>query len=163
MRWFELLTEELWLPLWHHFLFTCMHAHKSLGNEMSLLRKIAELEIQLVCLEWAWSGELFFSQYCIGRLWRQMCCSVIDGKFTLKHVAAAIKRVQPHPPTYISFYICRLELCTELFYAIIPTLFLCFLLICYAYISLHFLMFFFILVNILSIKSLSHSWFCLAS
>jgi len=27
---------------------------------------------------------------------------------------------------------------TELFYAIIPTLFLCFLLICYTYISLHF-------------------------
>jgi len=31
-----------------------------------------------------------------------------------------------------------MELCTELFYAIIPTLFLCFLLIGYSYISLHF-------------------------
>ena len=33
--------------------------------------------------------------------------------------------------------ICRVELCTELFNAIIPTLFLCFLLIfaCYPYIS----------------------------
>jgi len=30
------------------------------------------------------------------------------------------------------------ELCTELFYAIIPTLFLCFLLIWYPYILLHF-------------------------
>jgi len=30
------------------------------------------------------------------------------------------------------------ELCTEPFYAIIPTLFLCFLLICYPYILLHF-------------------------
>jgi len=30
------------------------------------------------------------------------------------------------------------ELCTELFYAIIPTFFLCFLLTCYSYISLHF-------------------------
>jgi len=30
------------------------------------------------------------------------------------------------------------ELCTELLYAIIPTLFLCFLLICYPYILLHF-------------------------
>ena len=37
--------------------------------------------------------------------------------------------------------ICRVELCTELFYAIIPTLFLCFLLICYPYILLHFLRF----------------------
>ena len=34
---------------------------------------------------------------------------------------------------------CRVELCTELIYAIIPTLFLCFLLICYPYILLHFL------------------------
>jgi len=47
-------------------------------------------------------------------------------------------------PSYISL-ICRMGLCTELFYAIIPTLFLCFLLICYPYILLH-LMFFFILV-----------------
>jgi len=31
---------------------------------------------------------------------------------------------------------------TELFYAIIPTLFLCFLLICYPYILLHFLCFY---------------------
>ena len=35
-----------------------------------------------------------------------------------------------------------MELCTELFYAIIPTLFLCFLLICHPYILLHFLVFF---------------------
>jgi len=34
--------------------------------------------------------------------------------------------------------ICRVGLYTELFYAIIPTLFLCFLLICYPYILLHF-------------------------
>jgi len=34
--------------------------------------------------------------------------------------------------------ICRVELYTELFYAIIPTLFLCFALICYPYISLHY-------------------------
>jgi len=32
----------------------------------------------------------------------------------------------------------KVELCTELFYAIIPTLFPCFLLICYPYILLHF-------------------------
>jgi len=42
-------------------------------------------------------------------------------------------------PTYLStLKICRVELCTELFYAIIPTLFLCFLLICYPCILLHF-------------------------
>jgi len=30
------------------------------------------------------------------------------------------------------------KLCTELFYTVIPALFLCFLLNCYPYISLHF-------------------------
>jgi len=34
--------------------------------------------------------------------------------------------------------ICRVELCIDLFYAIIPTLFPCFLLICYQYILLHY-------------------------
>ena len=41
-----------------------------------------------------------------------------------------------HNPTlhiFNSGKICRVELCTELFYAIIPTLFVCFLLICYPY------------------------------
>ena len=33
--------------------------------------------------------------------------------------------------------ICRVELCTELFYAIISTFILCFLLICYPHISFH--------------------------
>ena len=31
-RWFELVTEELWLHLRRHF-FTCMHVYKSLSNE----------------------------------------------------------------------------------------------------------------------------------
>jgi len=35
----------------------------------------------------------------------------------------------------------------ELFYAIIPTLFLCFLLICYPYILLHFYCFYMYIVN----------------
>ena len=35
-RRFELLTEELWLPLQRHFFFTCKHAHKSLSNERLL-------------------------------------------------------------------------------------------------------------------------------
>ena len=97
----------------------------------------------MVCLEWAWSGEFFFSQYCIGSLWGQMCCSLIDGKLKLNHASAAKKRIKPHPTYLSTSKICMVELCTELFYAIaiIPTLFLCFLLICYAYISLHFLMF----------------------
>ena len=42
--------------------------------------------------------------------------------------------IQPHPTYLSTSKICRVELCTELFYAIIPTLFLCFLLICYPYI-----------------------------
>ena len=33
-RRFEPFTEELWLPLWRQFFFTCTHAHKSLSNEM---------------------------------------------------------------------------------------------------------------------------------
>jgi len=55
---FEPLSEELWLPLRRHFFFPCTHAHKSLSNQMQLLRKIAELEILLVCREYlkkAWS------------------------------------------------------------------------------------------------------------
>jgi len=41
-------------------------------------------------------------------------------------------------PAYLStLKICRVELCTKLLCAIIPTLFLCFLLICYPYSSLH--------------------------
>ena len=54
--------------------------------------------------------------------------------------------VQPHP-TYLSpLKRCRVELCTELSYAIIPTLFLCFLLICYPYIFLHFSVLIFVLL-----------------
>ena len=90
-RRFKLLTEELWLPLQCHVLFTCTHAQKSLSNKMPLLLKIAELEIQLVCREGACSGHWFFSQYCMGSLWRQTCCSVIDGKLQLKHVSFANK------------------------------------------------------------------------
>ena len=33
----------------------------------------------------------FFSQYCIGSLWGETCCSVIDGKLQLKHASAAKK------------------------------------------------------------------------
>jgi len=44
----------------------------------------------------------------------------------------------PHPTYLPTSKICRVELCTELYYAIIPTLFLCFLLICYPYILLYF-------------------------
>jgi len=43
------------------------------------------------CLKKAWSGQQFFSQYCIGSLWRQTCCTVIDDKLQLKHASAAKK------------------------------------------------------------------------
>ena len=86
-RRFELLTEELWFPLRCHFFFTCTHAHKSLSNEMKLFHKIAELEILFEESLW------FFSQYCIGSLWGETCCSVIDGKLQLKHASAAKKKV----------------------------------------------------------------------
>ena len=46
--------------------------------------------------------------------------------------------IQPHPTYLSTLKICRVELCTELFYAIIPILFLRFLLICYPYVLLHF-------------------------
>ena len=46
---------------------------------------------------------------------------------------------QPHPTYLSTLKICTwVELCTELFHAIIPTLFLWFLLICHPYILLHF-------------------------
>ena len=44
----------------------------------------------------------------------------------------------------LSLKVCRVELCTELFYAIVPTLYLCFLLICYPLHLVRFLMFFFL-------------------
>jgi len=42
--------------------------------------------------------------------------------------------IQPYPTYFPTLKICRVGLYTELFYAIIPTLFPCFLLICYLYI-----------------------------
>ena len=46
--------------------------------------------------------------------------------------------IQPHPTYRSTLKICRVELYTELFHAVHPTLFLCFLLICYPYILLNF-------------------------
>ena len=48
-----------------------------------------------------------------------------------------------------------MELCTELFYAIIPTLFLCFLLICYPYILLHFWCFLFSFMSLFCLPSIT--------
>jgi len=48
-------------------------------------------------------------------------------------------------PQHVCGKICRVGLYTELFYTIIPTLFLCFLLICYPY---TFLMFFILVMYI---------------
>jgi len=93
--------EAVWTAHWRTvasfatpFSFHVYECAQVLSNEMLLLRKIAELEIQLACwqcLKRAWSVELFFSQYCIGSLWGQTCCSVIDGKLQLKHATAALK------------------------------------------------------------------------
>jgi len=59
------------------------------------------------------------------------------------------KTVQHTNPSYTYLFtlkICGVELCTELFYTIILTSFLCFLLICYPYILLFY---FFVLVHII--------------
>ena len=55
--------------------------------------------------------------------------------------------------------LCRAELCTERFYAIIPTLFLYSLLICYPYILLNFL-WLFTLVNILHLMYCDILMYC---
>ena len=48
--------------------------------------------------------------------------------------------IQPHPTYLPKLQICRVGLYTERFDAVIPTLFLCFLLICYPYILLFFIL-----------------------
>ena len=86
------------------------------------------------------------------------CGCMHDMELTLFQVlhcsslACVIKlSIQPHPTYLSTLKIRRVELRTELFYAIIPTFFLCFLLICYPYISVTFLMFF-ILVYMQGVK-----------
>ena len=60
-------------------------------------------------------------------------------------------RIQPHPTYLSTLKICRVELCTELFYAIIPIpCFYAFLLICYSYILLHFNVFYFYFLFLLA-------------
>jgi len=68
------------------------------------------------------------------------CTDSRSAKSTEQGKDDSIKQfsIQPHPTYLSTSKICRVELCTELFYAIIPTLSLCFLLICYPYILLHF-------------------------
>ena len=44
------------------------------------------------CSKKAWSGQWFFSQYCIGNLWGETCCSITDGKLQLKYASAAKKK-----------------------------------------------------------------------
>ena len=59
-------------------------------------------------------------------------------------------------PKHFNVEICRVGLYTELFYAIVPALFLRFLLICYPYISSHLLMLF-ILVHVTFLQQM-HAW-----
>ena len=98
-----------------------------LATKCNYNARLLNIEILLVCrecLKKAWCGHWSLSQYWIGSLWGETCCSVIDGKCGK---------------------ICRVGLYAELFYATIPTLFLCFLLICYHY---TFLMVFILVVSI---------------
>ena len=87
-KWFEPVTEQLWL----HFKLVGMHTNHLAAKQ--LLFKIAELEIQLCAWEQGDSlasivdsvfeqslhGQWFFSQYIWGSLWGQTCHFVIDGK-----------------------------------------------------------------------------------
>ena len=103
-RRFEPFTEKLWLPSRRQF-FIHMYACATKCNHYEVHMVCRE------CLRRAWSGQWFFSQYCIGSLWGETCCSVIEGKLQLKHASAAyinkddsIKEfsIQPYP---ISFHI----------------------------------------------------------
>ena len=63
------------------------------------------------------------------------------GEFVASEVLYPARNNDPEAFPFLqsdTLKIFRVELCTELFYAIIPTLYLCFLLICYPYIPLHF-------------------------
>ena len=78
-----------------------------------------------------------------------------EMKTARKHKTMGFKQFSNNPTLHIfnSGKICRVELCTELFHAMISTLFLYFWLICYPYISLHFQCFLFLLFSV----SLSYS------
>jgi len=72
-------------------------------------------------------------------LWKFLSSKVSSHTVRSLQLSATVWRLLlPLDSVLFTLRICRVELCTVLFYAIIPTLFLCFLLICYPYILLHF-------------------------
>ena len=129
------------------------------GRESSAFIDDSEFEQSLVNVSSANTAYIYWRS-----LWGQTCSSWIDGNLQLKHAPAAKKGTNKifkkkhsnvarcrddrsgrddsinssvyNPTLHIlnSEKICRVELCTELFYAIISTLFPCFLRICYPYI-----------------------------
>jgi len=86
-RWFELVTEQLWLHLWHHF----VHFYTMKCNYL-LFMKTGRVCHPLLTwwLNGVWSMVLQPYIYW-GSLWGQTFCSVIDGKLQLKHAPAAKK------------------------------------------------------------------------
>jgi len=59
-RWFKPVTEELLMASFVMPFSSLVHMYKSLSNKMSVLLKIAELEIGLVCMK----TERVFVIYC---------------------------------------------------------------------------------------------------
>ena len=92
-RHFEPPTEELWLPLRRHF-SSCVRMHTNhLATKCNYYKRANDCWIRnTVGVRGVFEESLgFFSQYCIGNLWGETCCSVIDGKLQLKHASAAKK------------------------------------------------------------------------
>ena len=89
-RQFKPLTEDLWLPLRRHFIhmYACAQTTKQ-----RIVVITQDCWIRNTVGVWGVFEESlwFFSQYCIGSLWGETCCSVTDGKLQLKHASAAIK------------------------------------------------------------------------
>ena len=90
-RRFERLTEELWLPLRRHFSSRVRMRTNHLATKCNYITQDCWIG-NTVGVRGMFEESLWlFSQYCIGSLWGETCCSVIDGKLQLKHESAAKK------------------------------------------------------------------------
>ena len=80
MRVFKPLTEELWLPLRHHFFFTCMHAQIT-SNKMKFIAQDCWIR-NTVGVQGVFEESLIWSTILQPILHRkpvrETCCSVID-------------------------------------------------------------------------------------
>jgi len=86
-----------------------------------------------MCMQWSNNALSVLDQL------REDASTNLTEDTTHEHAALCKQfSIQLHPTYLPTSKICRVELCTELFYAIIPALFLCFLLICFPYILLNF-------------------------